>query len=711
MASPEREQLEAITGALARLVRRFDELELRLARLERGQRMVSSSTPEPAVVPLAQLEVEATPIPPVEAVSPPASQPPPEEPPPIEPPAPASPPPPRERLETRVGLQWINRIGVVTIVIGIAFFFKYAVDNQWIGETGRVVLGILAGLATLAGADRLWRRGQKTFAQGIFGLGIALLYLSFYASFGFYRIVPQGLAFALMALTTALAGAIAIRYDALAVAVLGLIAGYATPVLLSTGEDRPWIFFSYLLLLDAGALAVARAKRSAKAWRSLEVLAFAATSILYAAWFDDRFGPAKRLPATVFAVAFYALFSVVNIPIVFALEQFLAAFALTAIWKYQAGAFFLSGLALAAAGLAVSELRQWGQPALAALGAFWVSYAFTAAPRHQDTGVAMAGLTSAFLLFFIWTLWRLLVTKRGPFGTELITLALNAPAYFAATYRLLHTDYASFMGLLAVALAGLHLAAGMAIWRSLTDQKRDPTPALLAGGIASAFLVLAAPIQFSGYRITLGWAVEAALLSWLAVRLNRTLVAAAGAFVFLLTLIRLDGIDAWMYFDPGSYSTLFNARFLTFLVAAVALWMAASWSKPQILAGVYYVAGHWVMLWACSLEIGGWTRRHAPSGDVSNLESMLFSILVALYGTLLIALGVFRRSRIDRFLGLGLIALVVAKLYLSDVWQLNRLYRMGAFMGLGILLLATSYLYSRHRAAIESWWKDETPRS
>src|SRR6185437_12052692 len=96
--------------------------------------------------------------------------------------------------------------------------------------------------------------------------------------------------------------------------------------------------------------------------------------------------------------------------------------------------------------------------------------------------------------------------------------------------------------------------------------ERDPNPALLAGGVAMAFLTLAAPIQFSGYRITLGWVLEAAAFTWIAARTNR-LVTFAGTVLFILTLVRLDGIDAWMYSNPGSYSTLFNARFLTFLAA------------------------------------------------------------------------------------------------------------------------------------------------
>src|SRR5581483_1125004 len=71
--------------------------------------------------------------------------------------------PARPVLETKVGLTIVNRVGVVTLVLGVAFFFKWAVDSNWIGPAGRVMLGVLAGLAVLLGADALWRKGQQVF--------------------------------------------------------------------------------------------------------------------------------------------------------------------------------------------------------------------------------------------------------------------------------------------------------------------------------------------------------------------------------------------------------------------------------------------------------------------------------------------------------------------------------------------------------------------
>jgi uncharacterized membrane protein len=138
----------------------------------------------------------------------------------------------------------------VTLVLGVAFFFKWAVDNNWVGPTGRVVLGVVAGLGTLGIADVLWRKSQQTFAQGITGAGIAIIYLSFYAAFDFYHLIPQTVAFVLLLATTAGAAMLALRYNAIAIAALGFFGAYLIPLLLGSGEDHPWFLLSYLLVLN-----------------------------------------------------------------------------------------------------------------------------------------------------------------------------------------------------------------------------------------------------------------------------------------------------------------------------------------------------------------------------------------------------------------------------------------------------------------------------
>ena len=91
-------------------------------------------------------------------------------------------------------------------MLGAAFLFKYGVDNDWFGPGVRVALGIAAAIISLLAGDRLWRRGQTVFAQGIIGLGVALLYLSIYAAAMLYHLLPQSLAFVAMCGVTARRG-------------------------------------------------------------------------------------------------------------------------------------------------------------------------------------------------------------------------------------------------------------------------------------------------------------------------------------------------------------------------------------------------------------------------------------------------------------------------------------------------------------------------
>jgi uncharacterized membrane protein len=297
-ASPDRERMDAISGALARMVQRQDELEQRLLRIEAAVGL--SPAPPPAA---------AKPEPEPMAAVPPLSLTP--------PPLPRTPPPlphvdaaaPEPGLETTFGLGWLNRVAVVTLIFGVGFLFKYAVDSQWIGPAMRVALGVAAATLSLFLGEWISLCGQKIFARGLTGLGLALLYLSFYAGFGFYHLLPQATAFLLLCLTTAAAAMLALHYDSQAVALLGLAGGYLTPMLLSTSENQMWILAGYTSMLNLGALAIARMKR----WPALEYLAWPATALLFLGWASQWLDDETRLAAWGWLSLSFALFFAASI--------------------------------------------------------------------------------------------------------------------------------------------------------------------------------------------------------------------------------------------------------------------------------------------------------------------------------------------------------------------------------------------------------------
>ena len=622
-----------------------------------------------------------------------------------------------KELEASIGLVWINRIAALTLILAAAFFFKYAVDNQWIGETGRIVLGIMAGFAAVGAGEWAWRRGHGLYAQGVTALGIAVLYLSFFAAFDFYHLpaVPQSAAFVLMALTVAMGGALAMRYDAAAISVFALLGGYLVPVLLSTGQDRPWVLFSYLLLLDLGAIAVGRAKR----WQHLAPLALGGTALLYYFWFDANFTSGKQLVATLFVFVFCALFVLLDSAVLEAVAQILASAALLAIgssvglgesWILSNGWLFV---ALAAAGLAVSEWRL--RPYLVRVTAlsFWLCFGlWQGANSSQRPGLVVPAAVAGFVLFLCHQAWRIAVRKQEADELALALIVLNAAAAFGITYHQLDTAYHAWLGLTAAAFALVHLPVAARIWKGIREeQERDATPVMLLVGVALAFLTLAVPLQFSAYRITMAWALEGAALAWIGSRTESRRLRQSALVVFAFALMRLLFLDAWIYGIGARYGLFANARFLTFATAAASLWLSVQWLDDKRAKLAVYVAGHLVLLWTLVMEVVGQVERGFPPERVFSVATVSVSVLIAAYGVVLIGAFVLGRFAVNRLLGLILLGGVVAKLYLGDVWVLDRIYRIIAFGFLGILLLLTSFLYSRYRTRIGSWRKDETNRT
>ena len=211
----------------------------------------------------------------------------------------------QEELEALIGGRLMNRVGALALVLGVAFFLKYAFDNEWITETMRVLTGIVIGLGCLGGGYRTEKKGFSIFAQGLVGAGIAILYLSLYASFNFYHLIPQWLAFALMSGVTILTLLQAMYYGSLVVGILGWAGGFLTPFLLSTGESNEAALFTYIALLSLGFLAITMKRES---WYALEPLTLIAVFIVYFAWYDEYYVHADFVLTMFFLSVFWILF-------------------------------------------------------------------------------------------------------------------------------------------------------------------------------------------------------------------------------------------------------------------------------------------------------------------------------------------------------------------------------------------------------------------
>src|SRR5579864_3980925 len=297
---PSQSDLEAIRRILADLTLRIDRIERRL-RLD----------PEPAPQATEQVDAASLDRPGGQAAvsSIPTNASPP--PPPIAPlhPAIRTPLQPRPDLESRIGSHWLNRIGIAAVLIGVSYFLKYAFENNWIGPAGQIAIGLIAGIAIVLWSERFRVKGYKAFSYSLKAVGIGTLYLSLYAAFHVYNLIPSGIAFAMMLMVTASAGAMALAQDAQILAAFALIGGFSTPLLLSTGENRELALFSYVALLDIATLVLV----AFKPWRRLLVMSYAGTLLLYLGWYSS-FYSRNQLGLTIgFATLFFAIAPLVTL--------------------------------------------------------------------------------------------------------------------------------------------------------------------------------------------------------------------------------------------------------------------------------------------------------------------------------------------------------------------------------------------------------------
>lgn len=207
------------------------------------------------------------------------------------PPAGAEEPPntPGFDLENLIGVRFAAWIGAIALAVAGTLFAKYSIENDLIPPVVRIAFLILLGTGAIVGSETFLRKRYAATANPVCGGGIAVLYAAFFAAHALYDLIGFGPTFGLMVLTTALAALLSIRYDSVFIAVLGLLGGFATPLLLSSGQDRPIGLFGYVLLLDLGFLWVAARKN----WHRLVLLSLAVTLILEVAWAADRLTPAK----------------------------------------------------------------------------------------------------------------------------------------------------------------------------------------------------------------------------------------------------------------------------------------------------------------------------------------------------------------------------------------------------------------------------------
>jgi uncharacterized membrane protein len=667
------------------------------------------------------------------ALAPPPLEPTPMEPArPLEAPGPPPPAPPRRGLdlEQRIGARWATWVGIVAILFAVALFLKWAFDNAYLGPAARVGLGLVAGLVMLGGGLLLHRRRDVPYlSEGLAGGGLGVLYLSLFAAHVLYGLVGPTIAFAAMFTVTLLGTVVAVASNRLITAVLAVLGGLLTPVLLQVDRADERNLLAYLLVLDGLVLLAARFR----AWPQLNRLAWLGSALLVLPALVHQPEAPQPLARLLLLSALFLIFLAVPLFRERAVGRRTEPIDLALVVANPAAYFWAVYVTLEA-------WRPAGEgPYAVVLAVLYRLVAADYASRVPDDRVAVdvhEGVSWTFLTIAIplaldgqWVTLAWAVQ-----GLMLLWLASRAPAPVAAWGGLAALLLAAVR---AVALDRYWSAHTIAVW-NLTFLVHLLVVVALAigGGLGGRILgTRLGRVTPAGLRAVL-WVAAVATLAvqlwrepsglWPAILLIGELlvvsvftrVSSSPAFVVATPLLAVVVLARVLGADDDvarrAAESLVSLPLLSRIAACGAVGLAggaltrASTTTHaamigRLLSGVAGVA----LLFMLSVN---WTRYQdslvaaARAGGRSQLVGELrwrtqigLSVLWTLYAALALAWGFVRSNPAVRYAALALFGLTVIKVFAVDLGAVKTAYRILSFLILGVVLLLVSLAYQKAR--------------
>lgn len=595
-------------------------------------------------------------------------------------------------LEELIGKRWLPLLGIGAVIIGVSFFLKYAFENDIIGVTGRVALGLLAGSA-LVGLGEYWSKKYEKYSWVLIGGGIALYYLSIYAAFSFYNLIGQPTAFGFMVAVTAFAAFLAVWHSAMPLMAVAMLGGYLTPFLLPVDKPDLTSFLLYCTVLNVGFLAVTAFRR----WRMLMVIGLVGGFI-------------------------------VPLPLMGLQDNSLNWFAYLIMFD--------------ALILAVAVIKKWHLMNLLGLLGSMLVFAAWYGRHFAVIGLEATEifLTILFVEYLVAMVAGAFVAKEKTRNDDLWLLTINGLWYFLWSYFLLKPDYESYLGIFTALMAAVYI--GLA-YLALFLKKDDSQLYLFLGGLSLLFLTLVFPIQLHGYWITIAWAFEAAALAALGAKVQNQKIRLAALTVLIFTLVRLFLFDSAIT-GLANYTIFINKRFFSYLIviASIVL-MQRVFSAQQIgtpksgdlegeksLVSILASAANILFLIILSLEVIAFfnvrivsTVIEQPSirknleiqysnnsafiydrsneqfiKSFTNQRNASLSVLWSLYAAITLAFGMRRKRQYLRYGALILFGVTLCKVLFIDLTALPTLYRFISFIVVGVLLLVGAYGYQSNKS-------------
>jgi uncharacterized membrane protein len=655
-------------------------------------------------------------------------------------------------LEKFIGENLANKIGIAVLVLGIGYFVKFAIDQNWIGIYGRVFIGILCG-GILLGLAHWLRKSFAAFSSVLVGGGIAVLYLTIAIAFHEYQIFSQTMAFILMVIITGFTILLAIRYNRVELAVLAILGGFSSPFMVSTGEGNYVVLFTYVMILDVGMLVLAYYKR----WSLVNIVSYAFTLILFGSWLGTKFeswNGSMVQGALLFATLFYLIFFAMNIVNNIRENTKFKALEITLLlsntfFYYTVGMVILSG-----------EANEMFKGLFtAALGVFNFIFAYLLFRNQRvDRNLIfmLIGLVLTFISLaapiqlegnYITLFWAaeavLLLWLSQKSGITLMKVAsvivtLLMLISLVMDWRILYSDYSSDAVPMNIILnkayitgiiSTLSLALSLYLIRFEKDFKEYVGPYKIALILCGLGVLYGSQFLELQYQLNNYFDDNATIVTLIG---TYNMLYAAGLLLVIPRIIPNDYKEeaasflgvvcmfAFLVFYHGYFidardhaaiyhSTSFTGFAFHYIFIALLLFIAfvslRNFQKLEDFNRQTFNAYSWLYVFFFVFVASAELDHIVVLLGASDFESLMhvlnqnhkigFPILWGIASFILIAIGLKTKKKHLRIISLTLLLITLLKLFLVDIRGISEGGKIAAFISLGVLLLVVSFMYQR----------------
>lgn len=634
-------------------------------------------------------------------------------------------------FEKYIGENLFGKIGILIFIIGIGFFVKYAIDQNWINETARTLMGYAVGAGMLVLAERLHKR-YHTFSSLLAGGAFGIYYLITAIAFHYYALFSHTIAFVILCVTTIFMSAVSVLYDRKELAVTALVGGFIAPFIISTDSSSIISLQIYITILNIGMFCLAMYKK----WAILPMVSFAFTYIIL--WGTTALGSFSDSEAVTtyptlfaFATLFYVIFL---LPVVFILRTqyggntrlgLLGIITANSFMYLIYGDFLLQhfeassdttaylAFFIAAVNLAIHlylRFRVEGQDTLRNLMlGLAVTFASMGIPiLFSAANVLMVWAAESVLLLWLFTKEKNRIYELA--SAVLLLLTLGALAYYRTTDAFIHDtgDSLFFNGAFFVTTFVSIAYYVVAVIMQFNKDLFSDTKRLIAYTPCNAIAyALGFSILFLAFRDNFHFHLEQPISEYASL-LTANIMLLGGALILRKRFeisenklayeisLYLAGIlfamTVWNYTDP-------EGLLLRWLMALVTIAYMAYCMRGQFLVTSNQRNLHIEYSIISTLMWLTLTRLLLITFNEVNF-STAFSLSLGIAAFILMCIGMRYHSKEIRIVSLAEFGIVIGKLILNDVWAMPALGKIIVFISLGAILLILSFLYQKLKDAL-----------